>query len=112
MRITHRLPRLLSLTRPKPHYNNLTIRMSSTAEAVNAAQSRAQEAAKSDSNDDKHAAAQGDIHESVQQASGENSQGHATGSGMKDAGQRRHDESKAKLGDAEDRVEGVGSSSS
>lgn len=86
--------------------------MSSTAEAVNAAQSRAQEAAKSDSNDDKHAAAQGDIHESVQKASGENSDAHATGSGMKDAGQKRHDESKAKLGDAEDRVEGVASSSS
>lgn len=87
---------------------------SNTAEAVDAAQSRAQAAAKSDN--ETHALAQGDLHESVQQESGQNAASHASGSGMKDAGERRHDESKEsmteKLSDAKDRIRGVGSSSS
>lgn len=96
-------------------YNRTTYRMSSNkSEAVDAAHSRAQAAAKSD--DDTHAHAQGDLHESVQEASGENSASHASGSGMKDAGEKRHDESKEaindKTGEAKDRVKGVGSSSS
>lgn len=87
---------------------------SGQSEAVNAAQSRAQEAAKS--NDDSHDRSQGDLHESVQQASGENAASHAHGSGMKQAGEKRHDESKQaandKSGGAKDRIEGLESSSS
>lgn len=83
-------------------------------EALDAAQSRVKEAAKSDEHTNDNI--QGDLHESVQQVSGENADEQATGSGMKAAAEKRHDESKGSVGDkvkdAKDQVKGIGTSSS
>ncbi|KAK5943491.1 hypothetical protein PMZ80_004498 [Knufia obscura] len=87
--------------------------MSGSKEAVEKAQARAQEAAKSDT---EHPEAGGDLHESAQQVGTEHSAAHAEGSGMKQAAEKKQSESKETVGDkagnAKDQVEGVGASSS
>lgn len=96
-----------SLLKRRP-FTNSAVTMSSNNEAVNEAQSRAQEAAKSDSelhND------HGDLHQSAQKVSQQHSTAHAEGSGMKQAAERKQDES-TKDGNAKDQAQGVDSSSS
>ncbi len=87
--------------------------MSTSKEAIDKAQSRAQEAAKSDTQE--HEEAHGDLHQSAQQVSSEHA-AHAEGSGMKQAAENKHSESRGTIseraGDAKDQIQGVESSSS
>jgi len=87
--------------------------MSSTKEAIDTAQARAQEAANSD---EAHPEAHGDIHASTQKVSNEHAASHAEGSGMKQAAVNKQSQSKEatsdKAGNAKDQIQGVGSSSS